>query len=68
MRKENAGLRAADVESVFIDYFKGLFTSTGSTRMEKCLSTVLNRVTPAMNQLLLRHYSTEEVDLALSQM
>jgi hypothetical protein len=49
-------------------FFKGLFTSTGSTGMEECPAAVLARVTPAMNQILLRQYSSEEVDLALSQM
>jgi len=58
----------ADVELAFIGYFQGLFTSTRSVGMEECLSAVQTRVTPAMNQLFLCPYSSEEVDVALSQM
>jgi hypothetical protein len=64
----NCWSRDVDVELAFTDFLKGLFTSIGSTGMEECLAAVPAWVTSAMNQILLRQYSFEEVDLALSQM
>lgn len=39
----------AEVEAVFVSYFKALFTSGGSVDMEQVINTVDSRVTGEMN-------------------
>lgn len=45
-----------------------LYTSEGTTDMERVLDTVPRKVTSEMNTLLLSPYSMEEVKIALFQM
>lgn len=52
----------------FTRYFQHLFTTAGPVGVAECIHVVSPRVTPDMNNLLLRAYTLEEIDLALSQM
>jgi hypothetical protein len=45
-----------------------LYTSLGSVDMSPCISAIPTKVCSEMNRILLRNYSPEEVDTALSQM
>lgn len=55
----------AEKEAVIIDYFRQLFASCAGTRTEELLLHVISRVTPAMNEMLTREYTPEEVHTAL---
>jgi len=49
-------------------FYQQLYTSEGTTDMERVLDTVPRKVTSEMNTLLLSPYSMEEVKIALFQM
>ena len=49
-------------------FYRQLYTSEGTTDMERVLDTVPRKVTSEMNTLLLSPYSMEEVKIALFQM
>jgi hypothetical protein len=53
---------------VFVQYFEQLFSSSGSSEMEECLSAVHARKSPEMNEKLAAIFSSDEVDQALDQM
>ena len=49
-------------------FYRQLYTSEGTTDMERVLDTVPRKVTSEMNTLLLSPYSMEEVKITLFQM
>ena len=57
-----------DIGAAFVGYFQRLFTTEAPTNMQKVLSVVKRKVTPAMNNFLLREFTGEEVNEALNQM
>jgi hypothetical protein len=57
-----------DIGGVFSQYFKNLFTSPGVQEVEGVLEAVPPRVTPEMNEALLRPFQFEEIKIALFQM
>lgn len=57
-----------EIELVFRHFFEELFTSKGENDMDEVLSAVETSVTPAMNEVLMKPYSSQEIVEALSQM
>ena len=57
-----------EVQSAFVNYFDGLFTSEIAGNLTPCLQPLDRRVTAAMNSLLLQPFTKEDVHFALSQM
>jgi hypothetical protein len=57
-----------EVEQVFVDYFKHLFTSEAQTDHATCLDDLECRVSADMNEDLMRSFSIEEIATALKQM
>jgi hypothetical protein len=57
-----------DIAVAFVGYFQRLFTAEAPTNMQKVLSAVKRKVTPTMNNFLLREFTGEEVNEALNQM
>jgi hypothetical protein len=57
-----------DIGVAFVGYFQRLFTAEAPTNMQKVLSAVKRKVTPTMNNFLLREFTGEEVNEALNQM
>jgi hypothetical protein len=49
-------------------FYNKLFTTEGTQGLEECLATLEPQVTPGMNEALLREFTMEEIDVALSQM
>jgi len=56
------------VGKAFVQYFEQLFSSSGFSNMEDCLSAVTAREPPEMNEKLAAVFTPEEVDQALAQM
>jgi hypothetical protein len=56
------------VGEAFVQYFTKLFTAATSKNMEPIIDAIEQRVTPSMNERLLREFTMEEVELALNQM
>jgi len=52
----------------FSGYFQQLFSTACSVERDTCLEAVNPKVTTEMNSILLRDFSPEEVDQAISQM
>ena len=50
------------------NYFMNIFKADTCDRMEDCLTTVTNKLTDDMQEVLSRPYSSEEVKVALFQM
>jgi exonuclease III/ribonuclease HI len=57
-----------EIPKVFIDFYQQLFTSEGTQGVDDCLSSLEPRVTSGMNEELLRNFTMEDIDTALSQM
>ena len=49
------------VEELMLQYYESLFTSSGPTEFEEILDVVQHKVTPRMNQVLVREFSEVEV-------
>ena len=56
------------IKEIAVDYFRSLFTTSHPSELSEILEAVKPSVTPEMNVQLLKPYSKEEVDAALSQM
>lgn len=52
----------------FVRYFKSIFTTASPLGMEESMTDIRGQVTDDMNSLLLREFTADEVDYALSQM
>ena len=50
-----------DVARVAVDYFDNLFCSGSCNQLEECLSTVLAKVSPAMQDMLFRDFTTNKI-------
>jgi exonuclease III len=57
-----------EIPIVFTDFYQKLFTTEGTLGAEDCLGVLEQRVSPTMNEELLKEFTMEEVDAALSQM
>lgn len=57
-----------EVEQVFVNYYKNLFTSEAQTDPAICLEELECRVSTEMNEVLMRSFSIEEVATTLKQM
>ena len=57
-----------EIPKVFIEFDQKLFTSKGTQGVEDCLTSLEPRVTSSMNEELLREFTVEDIDAALSQM
>ena len=56
------------IEKVVVEYYNNIFTSRSPIDFSKILHAIQPKVTPLMNQMLLKPFMTEEVRLALKQM
>ena len=56
------------VENIILDYFKSIFSSDQPASFDASLEAMDRRVTPEMNQALLKEFRAEEVWSALKQM
>lgn len=58
------------IEGVFTQYFKEIFSSTRSTdeNLDSCLSCIEERVNADMNEKLQKLFTREEIEEALHQM
>lgn len=67
LKKDGGGEVVAEGEMAaeVTNYFRGLFTSCAGTRTPEILQRVHSRVTPAMNEMLTKAYTAEEVYTAL---
>ena len=57
-----------DVARVAVDYFDNLFCAGSCNQMEECLSTVLAKVSPAMQDMFSRAFTADEIKEAVFQM
>jgi hypothetical protein len=57
-----------EVERVFVDYYKNLFTSEAQIDPAICLDELECRVSNEMNEVLMHNFSIDEVATALKQM
>jgi hypothetical protein len=57
-----------EVSTLFLDYFETLFCTQNPTGIDHCLDNLEARVTPTMNDSLLRPFLEDEIRFALSQM
>ena len=60
--------KVKEVAEVASNYFMNIFKAGTCDRMEDCLTTVPNKLTDDMREVLSRPYSSEEVKVALFQM
>ena len=56
------------VEELTLQYYERLFTSSDPTKFEEILDTVQHKVTPKMNQVLVKEFLEVEVKNAIKQM
>lgn len=56
-----------DLSRTFVLYFQSLFSLSSPEGIDDCLADVPRRVTSSMNDQLLRNFTLEEVDTALTQ-
>ena len=56
------------IEEVVVEYYNNLFTSSSPSKFSELLQAIQPKVTPSMNQMLLKPFTGEEVRLALKQM
>jgi hypothetical protein len=57
-----------EIGAAFCSFYQNLFVVGNTKDVEESLCFVEHRVTADMNSMLLREYTTEEVELGLSQM
>ena len=57
-----------DVARVAVDYFDNLFRAGTCNQLEECLSTVSAKVSPAMQDMLSRDFTANEIKEAVFQM
>ena len=57
-----------DVESIILEYFKGIFKSDQPSNFKASLNAINHRVSPEMNESLTVEFKAEEVWRALKQM
>jgi hypothetical protein len=57
-----------EIPRVFMAFYQKLFTTEGTQGAKECLEATEQRVPPAMNEALLKEFTMEDVDVALSQM
>ena len=50
-----------------MEYFNNLFSTGQPTRMDECFESLDSRILDGMNEMLLRPFTTKEVDVALHQ-
>ena len=55
-------------EKIILDYFSTIFCSDQPTNSEASMEAMDKRVTPEMNNVLLKEFTVEEVKVALKQM
>ncbi len=56
------------IREIILGYYRDIFTSEGSNRLEEVMESVERRVTPEMNNMLTKPFQAEEVFTALQQM
>ena len=56
------------IEKVVVEYYNNLFTFNSPIDFSEILHAIQPKVTPSMNQMLLKPFTTEEVRLTLKQM
>ena len=56
------------IEEVVVEYYNNLFTSSSPLDFSELLQAIQSKLTPSMNQMLLKPFTGEEVRLALKQM
>ena len=56
------------IEEIVVNYYKDLFTTSNPTNFNELLEAVETKVSPSMNQMLIRDFTTREVEQALKQM
>ena len=56
------------VEELMLQYYERLFTSSGHSEFEEILDAVQPKVTPRMNQILVKEFSEVEVKIPIKQM
>ena len=56
------------VEKLMLQYYERLFTSSDLTEFEEILDAIQHKVTPRMNQVLVREFTEVEVKNAIKQM
>jgi hypothetical protein len=68
LKREDGSMVEGEEEmaAVVTNYFNNLFTSHAGPRLEELLERVIQRVTPEMNDMLLREFTHEEVKDALN--
>jgi hypothetical protein len=57
-----------EIPKVFMEFYQKLFSTEGTLGVEECLESLEQRVSPTMNEALLKEFTMEEIDIALSQM
>jgi hypothetical protein len=57
-----------EIQSAFMDYFTGIFSSSNPTNITESMVGVANRVTPKMHDLLNRDFSAAEVSQVVHQL
>jgi hypothetical protein len=57
-----------EIPKVFTEFYQKLFSMEGTLGVEECLESLEHRVSPTMNEALLKEFTMEEVDITLSQM
>jgi hypothetical protein len=62
------GQNRRKIGQAFVNFYQNLFQTKGTIGVDKCLERLETRVTPAMNEWLLRRFEAEEVDVTLSHM
>ena len=60
--------KAEEIENIICNYFTSLFSAAHNLDMDEVLDRVEPKVTDAMNELLCRLYTGEEVESTLKQM
>ena len=56
------------ISNAFVQYYTNLFSTSGTGNISTSLSTMERKITPAMNNELLKEFTMEEVSVALNQM
>ena len=51
-----------------LQYYERLFTSSGPSEFKEILDAIQSKVTPRMNQVLVKEFSKVEVKIAIKQM
>lgn len=56
------------IEEVVVEYYKNLFTSSNPTDFSQLLQAIQPKVTPAMNQVLVRDFTANKCRMTLKKM